>query len=420
MAEAAAAAAKKPGKKPTAKAAKEFTFNWEATDRKGAKIKGSSVGPSEALVKSQLRKQGLNPIKVSKKFSIPGFGGGKIESQEIAIFSRQMATMMTAGVPLVQALEIVGRGHENQAMAAMILGIKANIEAGNTFAESLGKYPLQFDDLFVNLVNAGEKSGALETLLDKIATYKEKTEAIKKKVKKAITYPAAVVVVAFIVTAILLIFVVPQFEELFKGFGADLPAFTQMVVDMSRALQTDGLFIGAIVVAAVVAFIEAYKRSQALRELMDKVALRVPVIGDILYKSAVARFARTLATMFAAGVPLVDALDSVAGAAGNIVFYKAIIKIKDQVSTGQQLQLSMAQTGLFPPMAVQMIAIGEESGSLDAMAGKVADFYESEVDALVDALSSLLEPMIMAILGVLVGGLVVAMYLPIFKMGAVV
>lgn len=420
MAEAAATAAKKPaGKKPTVKAAKEYTFSWEATDRKGAKIKGSSVGPSEALIKSQLRKQGLNPIKVSKKFSLK-LGGGKIETSEVAIFSRQMATMMTAGVPLVQALEIVGRGHENQAMATMILGIKANIEAGNTFAESLAKYPLQFDDLFVNLVNAGEKSGALETLLDKIATYKEKTEAIKKKVKKAITYPAAVVVVAFIVTAILLIFVVPQFEELFKGFGADLPAFTQMVVDMSRALQSDGLLIGAIVVAAVVAFIEAHKRSQALRELMDKVALRVPVIGDILYKSAVARFARTLATMFAAGVPLVDALDSVAGAAGNIVFYKAIMRIKDQVSTGQQLQLSMSQSGIFPPMAVQMIAIGEESGSLDAMASKVADFYESEVDALVDALSSLLEPMIMAILGVLVGGLVVAMYLPIFKMGSVV
>jgi type IV pilus assembly protein PilC len=365
-------------------------------------------------------KQGLNPIKVAKKFSIPGFGGGKIESQEIAIFSRQMATMMTAGVPLVQALEIVGRGHENQAMATMILGIKAHIEAGNTFAESLGRYPLQFDDLFVNLVNAGEKSGALETLLDKIATYKEKTEAIKKKVKKAITYPAAVVVVAFVVTAILLIFVVPQFEELFKGFGADLPAFTQMVVDMSRALKTQGLFIGFVFVGAIVAFLEAHKRSVKLQEMMDRLMLKVPVIGDILYKSAVARFARTLATMFAAGVPLVDALESVAGAAGNIVFYKAIIRIKDGVSTGQQLQLCMTQSGIFPPMACQMIAIGEESGSLDAMAAKVADFYESEVDALVDALSSLLEPMIMAILGVLVGGLVVAMYLPIFKMGAVV
>jgi len=418
MAEAAAAAKKAPLKK--VQVTKEFTFTWEATDRKGAKIKGSTIGPTEASIKAQLRKQGLNPIKVAKKRSF-GFGGkGKIEAQDIAIFSRQMATMMTAGVPLVQSLEIVGRGHEKPAMSDMIMGIKANIEAGNTFAESLGKYPLQFDDLFVNLVNAGEKSGALETLLDKIATYKEKTEAIKKKVKKALTYPAAVVVVAVIVTAVLLIFVVPQFEDLFKGFGADLPAFTQMVVNLSRSLKSNGIPIGLGIVVSFVAFIEAHKRSLKLREFMDKLMLRLPVIGDILYKSAVARFARTLATMFAAGVPLVDALESVAGAAGNIVFYKAILRIKEGVSTGQQLQLCMAQTGMFPPMAVQMIAIGEESGSLDAMASKVADFYESEVDALVDALSSLLEPMIMAILGVLVGGLVVAMYLPIFKMGQVV
>ncbi len=407
-------------KKPVAKVAKDYTFAWEGTDRKGNRLKGSSIGPSEALIKSQLRKQGINPIKVSKKSTFKFGGKGKIQAGDIAIFSRQMATMMTAGVPLVQSLEIVGRGHENPAMAEMIMGIKQHIEGGNSFAESLGKYPLQFDDLFVNLVNAGEKSGALETLLEKIATYKEKTEAIKKKVKKALTYPAAVVVVAIIVTTILLIFVVPQFEELFKGFGADLPAFTQMVVEMSRALKTNGLFIGVLVIGGVIGFIEAHKRSKKLQELMDRVMLKIPVIGDILYKSAVARFARTLATMFAAGVPLVDALDSVAGAAGNIVFYKAIIKIKDGVSTGQQLQLCMEQTGLFPPMAVQMIAIGEESGSLDAMAGKVAEFYEAEVDALVDALSSLLEPMIMAILGVLVGGLVVAMYLPIFKMGQVV
>ena len=417
----AEAAAVKVGPKKTVKAApKEFNFAWEATDRKGAKLKGSTIGPTEASIKAQLRKQGLNPIKVSKKSSFKFGGKGKIESQDIAIFSRQMATMMTAGVPLVQALEIVGRGHEKPAMSEVIMGIKANIEAGNTFAESLGKFPLHFDDLFVNLVNAGEKSGALETLLDKIATYKEKTEAIKKKVKKALTYPAAVVVVAVIVTAILLIFVVPQFEELFKGFGADLPAFTQMVVNMSYALKSNGIVIGLGVVGFFVGFIEAHKRSLKLREMTDKVMLRLPVIGDILYKSAVARFARTLATMFAAGVPLVDALDSVAGAAGNIVFYKGIMRIKEGVSTGQQLQMCMSQTGVFPAMAVQMIAIGEESGSLDAMASKVADFYESEVDALVDALSSLLEPMIMAILGVLVGGLVVAMYLPIFKMGSVV
>ena len=415
-----AQAAVKAAPKAVKAAPKEFTFAWEGTDRKGARLKGSTIAPTEAMVKSQLRKQGINPIKVSKKSSFKLGGKGKIESQDIAIFSRQMATMMTAGVPLVQALEIVGRGHEKPAMSDLIMGIKANIEGGNSFAESLAKYPLQFDDLFVNLVNAGEKSGALETLLDKIATYKEKTEAIKKKVKKALTYPAAVIVVAFIVTAILLIFVVPQFEELFKGFGADLPAFTQFVVELSRAMKSHGFVIGAGIVAFVVGFIEAHKRSRKLQELMDRLMLRLPIIGDILYKSAVARFARTLSTMFAAGVPLVDALDSVAGAAGNIVFYKGIMQIKDGVSTGQQLQLCMSQSGLFPPMAVQMIAIGEESGSLDAMAAKVADFYESEVDALVDALSSLLEPMIMAILGVLVGGLVVAMYLPIFKMGQVV
>jgi len=416
----AQAAATKAAPKTVAKAAKEYTFVWEGTDRKGGKIKGQSVGPSEALIKAQLRKQGINPSRVSKKLTFKLGGKGNIEPQDIAIFSRQMATMMTAGVPLVQALNIVGSGHDKPAMGEMIMGIKANIEAGNTFAESLAKYPLQFDDLFVNLVEAGEKSGALETLLDKIATYKEKTEAIKKKVKKALTYPAAVVVVAFIVTAVLLIFVVPQFQELFQGFGADLPAFTQMVVNLSEALQAQGFTIGVIIAASFWAFLQAHKRSRKLQEFMDRLMLRLPIIGDILYKSAVARFARTLATMFAAGVPLVDALDSVAGAAGNIVFYKAIMKIKDGVSTGQQLQLCMSQSGIFPAMAVQMIAIGEESGSLDAMASKVADFYESEVDALVDALSSLLEPMIMAILGVLVGGLVVAMYLPIFKMGSVV
>jgi type IV pilus assembly protein PilC len=403
-----------------ATATKEFTYIWEGTDRKGSRIKGRSVAPSEALVKAQLRKQGINPIKVSKKLNFSLSGKGKIESADIAIFSRQMAVMMTAGVPLVQALEIVGRGHEKPAMGEMIMGIKNHIEGGSSFAESLGKYPLYFDDLFVNLVEAGEKSGALETLLDKIATYKEKTEAIKKKVKKALTYPTAVVVVAFVVTGILLYFVVPQFQELFQGFGADLPAFTQFVVDLSEFMQAHAFKILVGIGVGITAFIQAHKRSRKLRELMDRLMLKLPIIGDILYKSAVARFARTLSTMFAAGVPLVEALDSVAKASGNIVFEKAIMKIKDGVSTGQQLQLCMDQSGIFPSMAVQMIAIGEESGSLDAMAAKVADFYEAEVDALVDALSSLLEPMIMAILGVMVGGLVVAMYLPIFKMGQAV
>lgn len=399
-----------------AAAVKEATFGWEGTDRKGNRIKGQTIGPSESFVRTQLRKQGINPIRVARKRSL-GKRKKKIESADIAIFSRQMATMMTAGVPLVQSLEIVGRGHENPSMGEMIMAIKASIEGGNSFAEALAKFPLYFDDLFVNLVDAGEKSGALETLLDKVATYKEKTEAIKKKVKKALTYPAAVVVIAVIVTGILLYFVVPQFEDLFKGFGADLPAFTQFVVGLSRWLQANWYIALGSIVGTAVSFIEAKKRSAKFREFLDRAALRLPIVGDILNKSAVARFARTLSTMFAAGVPLVDALDSVARASGNIVYETAIMSIKEQVATGQQLQLSMSQTGLFPSMAVQMVAIGEESGALDAMCAKVADFYEAEVDALVDALSSLMEPLIMAVLGVLVGGLITAMYLPIFKMG---
>lgn len=400
---------------------KEFTFKWEGTDKKGNRVKGQSVGPSEGMIKQQLRKQGINPVSVRKQSSLFGSKkGGKIEGSDIAIFSRQMAVMMTAGVPLVQALEIVGRGHDKPAMGELILGVKSHIEGGSPFAESLGKYPLYFDDLFVNLVDAGEKSGALETLLDKIATYKEKTEAIKKKVKKALTYPTAVMVIAFVVTGILLYFVVPQFESLFKGFGADLPAFTQMVVNMSKWLQAKWWLLLIIIGGSAFTFVFFKKRSAAFRRVLDRIALKIPVVGDILYKSAVARFARTLSTMFSAGVPLVEAMESVAKASGNIVFQEAILIMRDQVATGQQLQLTMQQAALFPNMAVQMVAIGEESGALDQMCAKVADFYEAEVDNLVDSLSSLLEPMIMAILGVLVGGLVIAMYLPIFKMGAVV
>ncbi len=395
---------------------KEHTFIWEGVDRKGARIKGESVGPSESMIKTQLRKQGINPLRVNRKLQLFS-SKRKITSQDIAIFSRQMATMMSAGVPLVQALEIVGRGHENPSMGEMILGIKTHVEGGNSFAESLAKFPLYFDDLFVNLVDAGERAGALETLLDKIATYKEKTEAIKKKVKKALTYPTAVMVVAVVVTGILLYFVVPQFKSLFEGFGADLPAFTQFVVGLSEFVQEWWWLILLWIGGSIAAFIFVKKRSAPFRRFLDRISLKIPVIGEILYKSAVARFARTLSTMFAAGVPLVEALESVAKAAGNIVFQDAIMTMKDQVSTGQQLQLTMQQTGLFPPMAVQMVAIGEESGALDEMCSKVADFYEAEVDNLVDTLSSLLEPMIMSILGVLVGGLVVAMYLPIFKLG---
>jgi len=400
-----------------APAVKEHTFRWEGTDRKGNRIKGERIGPSEHFIRLQLRRDGINPIYVRKQSALFAKRKRKITSGEIAIFMRQMATMMAAGVPLVQSLEIVGRGHDNPSLGEMIMAIKANIEGGSSFAESLGKFPLFFDDLVVNLVEAGEKSGTLEALLDKIATYKEKTEAIKKKVKKALTYPAAVVVVAFIVTGILLYFVVPQFQELFQGFGADLPAFTLMVINLSKFVQAYWWAMALGIGGAIFGFTFAHKRSRAFRRFLDRVLLKVPVVGDILYKSAVARFARTLSTMFAAGVPLVEAMESVGKAAGNIIFTEAILKMRDEVATGQQLNFSMQQSNLFPNMATQMVQIGEESGALDAMCAKVADFYEAEVDALVDALSSLLEPMIMATLGVLVGGLVVAMYLPIFKLG---
>ena len=399
---------------------KEFTFVWEGTDRKGARVKGESIGPSEALIKSQLRRQGIAPIRVSKKSALFSKRKKAITPQDIAIFSRQMSTMMTAGLPLVQALELVGRSHENPSVGELILDIKTSIEGGGSLAESLGKHPKYFDDLYVNLVDAGEKSGALETLLDKIATYKEKTEALKAKVKKALFYPTAVMVVAIIVTVILLIFVIPQFEDLFKGFGADLPAFTQMVIGLSRFVQTKGYLIAVAVAAVVYTYFYFHKRSRQFREWLDRMALKVPIIGPILHKSAIARFARTLSTMFAAGVPLVEAMDSVAGATGNVVYENATLAMRDEVATGTRLQRSMENTGLFPNMVVQMIAVGEEAGALDQMSGKVASFYEAEVDNAVDSMSSLIEPLIMAILGVLVGGLVIAMYLPIFKLGSVV
>lgn len=402
-------------------AIKQDVFTWEGTDRKGKKVRGESRASNASMIKADLRRQGINPSKVRKKSTL--FSGStkkKIIPKDIAVFTRQLATMMSAGVPLVQSFEIIGRGHENPAMQEMIMAIKGSVESGSTLADSLRKHPLYFDELVCNLVHAGEQAGILETLLDKIATYKEKTEALKSKIKKALFYPTAVIVVAFIVTAILLIFVVPQFEELFAGFGADLPAFTKMVIGLSEWMQEYWFFLIIGIAGTVYGFGEAKKRSQKFAHGLDRVLLKLPIIGDILTKAIIARYARTLATMFAAGVPLVDAMESVAGAAGNAVYADAILQIRDNVATGQQLQLSMAQTGLFPNMVVQMVAIGEESGSLDAMLSKVADFYEQEVDDAVDGLSSLLEPMIMAILGVLVGGLVVAMYLPIFKMGSVV
>nr|MBV6629231.1 type II secretion system F family protein [Oceanococcus sp. HetDA_MAG_MS8] len=395
-------------------------FNYQGVNRGGVKIKGIVEAPSEAQARLQLTKQGLAAVKVQARIELPGIGKPKITSQDIAVFSRQLATMMAAGVPLVQALDIVSKGHENPAMGELIEKIRSDIESGSSLAEALAHQPEYFDDLFVNLVDAGEKSGALENLLDRIATYKEKTEALRKKVKKALTYPIAVLVIAVIVTAILLIFVVPQFQELFQGFGADLPAFTMMVINLSQFLQKNiGLMVLVLVVIGV-AFSQAKKRSRGFRRLLDRIALKLPVVGDIQNKSAVARFSRTLATMFAAGVPLVEAMDSVARAAGNIVYEEAILTMREQVMAGTQLQVSMEQTGIWPNMATQMVAIGEESGALDEMCSKVADFYEAEVDNLVDQLSSLMEPMIMAVLGILVGGLVVAMYLPIFKLGAVV
>ena len=395
-------------------------FLWEGTDRNGKKIKGKSLASDEATVRADLRRQGVVPTRIRKQRKGLFEGSGKITSGDIAIFSRQLATMLAAGIPLVQSFEIIGNGHENPAMQKLILAVKADVEGGSALAEALSKHPLYFDDLFVNLVEAGEQAGALETLLDKIATYKEKTEAIKKKIKKALTYPAAVLVVALIVTTILLIFVIPSFEDLFRGFGADLPTFTRMVIDLSAFVRSQGFFLALGIGAAIGAFLYFKKRSRAFRQFLDRMLLKTPVIGPIMQKASIARYARTLSTMFAAGVPLVEAMDSVAGATGNIVYEQAVLQMRDEVATGQRLQQAMENTDLFPNMVNQMIAVGEESGSLDEMSAKVADFYEEEVDNAVDNLSSLLEPMIMAILGVLVGGLVIAMYLPIFKLGAVV
>jgi type IV pilus assembly protein PilC len=402
-------------------AQKKIYFVYDGTDKKGTRVKGEIEGFNADLAKASLRKQGITPLRVRKKpKSLFGGSGKKITPKDIAIFARQLATMMSAGVPLVQSFEIVGRGHEKPQMQELILGVKADVEGGSNLSQALAKRPKYFDNLFVNLVDAGEQSGTLETLLDKIAVYKEKTEELKGKIKKALFYPAAVVVVAIIVTAILLLFVVPQFESLFQGFGADLPAFTQMVIGVSRWLQVYWFIALIIAVAFVVAFTQAKLRSKAFARYLDILSLKIPIIGDVLNKAAIARFARTMSTMFAAGVPMVEAMESVAGASGNALFYEGIMRMRDETSTGEQLQSSMRRTGLFPNMVVQMVAIGEESGSLDAMLAKVADFFEQEVDNAVDALSSLLEPMIMAFLGIVVGGLVVAMYLPIFKLGAVV
>ncbi len=398
---------------------RDVAFQWEGMDKKGQRIKGRSVAQNELALKSELRRQGVVATRI-KKQSQAFKSGGRVKPEDIAIFSRQLATMLGAGIPLVQAFEIIGSGHDKPAMQKLVLEIKSDVEGGTSLHEALAKHPLYFDDLFVNLVEAGEQAGALEGLLEKVATYKEKSEAVKKKVKKALFYPAAVLVVAVIVTVILLVFVIPQFEDLFKGFGADLPAFTQMVINLSKFVQSEGVFIAIVLGAAGWVFVYFKKRSRKMRHFLDRAILKMPIIGPILNKAAIARYARTLSTMFAAGVPLVEALESVAGACGNIVYEDGVMKMRDEVATGQRLQRAMENTGLFPNMVVQMIAVGEESGSLDTMAAKVATFYEEDVDAAVDSMSSLLEPLIMLILGVLVGGLVIAMYLPIFKLGSVV
>lgn len=397
-------------------------FIYDGVDRKGVKIKGEIPARNMALAKVTLRKQGvtIKTIREKKKNILEAFTKKRVSTLDITIFTRQLATMMKAGVPLVQSFEIVAEGLDNPAMREVVLGIKGEVEGGNTFAGALRKYPQHFDKLFCSLVESGEQSGALETMLDRVAIYKEKSELLKQKIKKAMKYPATVIVVAVVVTIILMVKVVPVFQDLFSSFGADLPAFTQMVVNLSNWMQSYWFILIIAIAAAIALFLEAKKRSQKFRNLLDKTALKLPIFGDLVYKAIIARYSRTLATTFAAGVPLIDALESTAGATNNIVYEEAVMKIRDDVATGQQLQFSMRATNLFPSMAIQMVSIGEESGSLDAMLDKVATHYENEVDNAVDGLTAMMEPLIMAVLGVLVGGLVVAMYLPIFQMGSVV
>ena len=396
-------------------------FVWEGTDKRGSKMKGEAQGKSASLVKADLRRQGINPTVVRKKPK-PLFGkaGKTITAREIATFSRQIATMMQAGVPLVTGIDIVAGGQKNPRMGDLLNDIRDQLAGGTSFSESLSKHPLQFDDLFQNLVKAGEGAGVLDTVLDTIATYKERIESLKGKIKKALFYPAGVIAVAIGVSALLLIFVVPQFEELFKGFGADLPAFTQLLVDASRFLTANGFYIVVAIAGGIFAFIQAMKRSRPFAQAIDRFMLKLPIIGQILHQSAIARFARTLALTFKAGVPLVEALETCAGATGSVVYETAVMRMREDVSVGYPMNVAMKQVNLFPHMVVQMIAIGEEAGALDTMLFKVAEFYEEEVENAVDALSSLLEPFIMVIIGVVVGSMVIGMYLPIFKMASAV
>lgn len=396
-------------------------FVWEGTDKRGVKMKGETSAKNANLLKAELRRQGINPTAVKPKPK-PLFGsaGRVITPKDIAFFSRQMATMMKSGVPIVSSLEIIGGGHKNPRMKAMVDQIRIDIEGGSSMYEAISKHPVQFDELFRNLVRAGESAGVLDTVLDTIASYKENIEALKGKIKKALFYPAAVIAVALIVSAILLVFVVPQFQQIFQEFGADLPAFTKMIVAVSDFMVSFWWAFLIGIGGGIFAFMFFYKRSPAFQHFLDKVALKIPVIGTIMHNSAIARFARTTAVTFRAGVPLVEALDSVAGATGNSVYEKAVHRIRDDVAVGYPVNLAMKQTHLFPHMVIQMAAIGEEAGALDTMLFKVAEYYEQEVNNAVDALASLIEPMIMIFIGIVVGGMVIGMYLPIFKLAAVV
>ena len=396
---------------------KESTFLWEGKNRDGKALRGEMRAASEAVVQSTLRRQGVSNTKVKKlRFK----SGGKVTEKDISLFTRQLATMMKSGVPLLQAFDIVGRGHSNPAVGKLLLDIKADVETGSSLSQAFRKFPLYFDTLYCNLVAAGEQAGILDTLLDRLATYKEKIIAIKSKIKSALFYPISIIVVSFVITAIIMIFVIPAFKEVFRSFGADLPAPTLIVISISDFFIAYWWLIFGGIGGGIYAFMEAYKRSEAMQFAFDRYALRVPVFGDIIRKSVIARWTRTLATMFSAGVPLVESLESVGGAAGNNVYKLATRQIQGEVSTGTNLTQAMQNSNLFPNMVTQMVAIGEESGALDSMLAKVADFFEQEVDDAVEALSSLMEPMIMVVLGTLIGGMVIAMYLPIFKLGAVV
>ena len=408
MATAAAAAAKGP---------KEFIFSWEGKDKAGKVVRGEIRAVSETAVNATLRRQGIMVQKVRKQKKR---SGGKVGQKDISLFTRQLATMMKAGVPLLQSFDIVGKGAANPAVAKLLFEIKTDVETGSSLAAAFRKYPLYFDALYCNLVQAGEQAGILETLLDRLATYQEKILAIKSKIKSALFYPIAIIAVAFIITAVIMIFVIPAFKQVFSAFGADLPAPTLFVMAISDAFVAYWYIIFSVVGGGIYGFLEAWKRSLAVQIFMDKLSLRVPVFGDLVRKSTIARWTRTLSTMFAAGVPLVEALDSVGGAAGNYVYSAATKQIQAEVSTGTALTVAMTNANIFPTMVLQMCSIGEETGALDGMLGKVADFYEAEVDDAVEALSSLMEPMIMVVLGTIIGGMVIAMYLPIFKMGQAV